>query len=255
MRVFYSADNIPVIKNAVVTVGSYDGVHYGHRVLLNRVKEAAHNTGGESVVVTFWPHPRKVLPTGGNIKLLNTLPEKIMLLEEAGIDNLAVIPFTPQFAAMTSYEFVRDILVERLGMKNFIVGYNHHFGADRGGDYESLAAMQSELGFKAHKVERNDVNDEKVSSTVIRRMIEEGQMNRVKEFLSRGFLLVANVRDGKKVIEGDTDKLMPPAGDYDVIVECGRDKAPDVLRIDSAGGLSLTKGIGGDCDNVLITFV
>lgn len=255
MRVFYSADNLPVIRNAVVTVGSYDGVHYGHRVLLDKVKQTALNTGGESVVVTFWPHPRKVLLGGGNIKLLNTLQEKIMLLGEAGIENLVILPFTPAFAAMTSSEFVRDILVGCIGMKNFVVGYNHHFGSDRGGDCESLAGMQAEFGFTTERIQRNDIQNEKVSSTIVRNMIEEGQMKRVKEFLLRGFLLIADIRTGNVVIPEDDDKLIPPAGRYEVDVEYGHEKMSDMLIIKENGGMFLEKGIVGEDKDALITFV
>lgn len=255
MRVFYSTVDLPEIKNAVVTVGSYDGVHYGHRVLLDRVVETARKTGGESVVVTFWPHPRKVLPGGGNIKLLNTLAEKIMLLDKAGIDNLVVLPFTPEFASNTAREFVRDILIGRVGMKNFVVGYNHRFGSDRGGDFESLRKMQSEMDFIATMVERNDVHDEKVSSTVVRGMIEDGQMKRAREFLSYGYPLIADIVAGRKVILSDDDKLMPPAGLYEVVVARGEEKITDILHIDEERSIFLEKGFKEDIKDALIKFV
>ena len=146
MRVFRSAEGLPPIKFPVVTVGSYDGVHFGHRALLEQVKTMADEAGGESVVVTFWPHPRRVLPDGGGVKLLNTLDEKLWLLREAGIDDVVVLPFTAEFARMSSDDFVREILVGKIGMKRFVVGYNHRFGSGQQGDFASLQLMQGSSG-------------------------------------------------------------------------------------------------------------
>lgn len=251
MRVFYSTETLPVFRNAVVTVGSYDGLHYGHRVLLDKVKNKAAEIGGESVVVTFWPHPRKVLPAGGRVKLLNSLKEKVCLLSDVGIDNLVVLPFTPEFSGLSSRRFVKDILIGKIGMKHFVVGYNHRFGADRGGDYESLQKISAELGFTVEKVERRDVHEDKVSSTVVRHMIESGMMSDAAEFLTRGYIMIADVRAGNNVTPGDLDKLLPPPGRYSI--DIGGES--DILTIDNEGVMTLENGIGRDENDILITFI
>lgn len=255
MRVFYSVDDLPAIPNAVVTVGSYDGLHYGHRLLLEEVKRAAATLCGESVVVTFWPHPRKVLPTGGSVKMLNTLREKLLLLEEAGIDNVVVLPFTTELAGMTAHDFVRDILVGRIGMKHFVVGYNHRFGSDRKGDFEELQKMQPELGFTAQRVARHDIHEDKVSSTVVRDMISRGDMQGAGEFLTRGYIVIAAVRDGHKVIVEEGDKLLPPPGTYTVEIESNGDVVSDTLKINHQGEITLERGLSGDREGVYLNFI
>ena len=250
MRVFRSAEGLPPIKFPVVTVGSYDGVHFGHRALLEQVKTKA---GGESVVVTFWPHPRRVLPDGGGVKLLNTLDEKLWLLREAGIDDVVVLPFTAEFARMSSDDFVREILVGKIGMKRFVVGYNHRFGSGQQGDFASLQRMQGELGFVAVRVGRRDVHEEKVSSTVVRNMIASGEMAHAAEFLTRGYILIADIR-GRSVLPGDRDKLLPPPGAYPVTVEAGGKLWRDELLVGEET-LRLAEWNGGDCGGVLITFI
>ena len=253
MRVFRSAEGLPPIKFPVVTVGSYDGVHFGHRALLEQVKTMADEAGGESVVVTFWPHPRRVLPDGGGVKLLNTLDEKLWLLREAGIDDVVVLPFTAEFARMSSDDFVREILVGKIGMKRFVVGYNHRFGSGQQGDFASLQRMQGELGFVAVRVGRRDVHEEKVSSTVVRNMIASGEMAHAAEFLTRGYILIADIRR-RSVLPGDTDTLLPPPGAYPVTVEAGGKLRRDELLVGEET-LRLAEWNGGDCGGVLITFI
>ena len=254
MRVFRSADEFPSIRFPVVTMGSYDGLHFGHRVLLERVRQRAAEAGGESVVVTFWPHPRQVLPGGGEVKLCNTLEEKLYLLREAGIDNVAVLPFTPGLAGMSSDDFVRKVLVGGLGMKHFVVGYNHRFGSGKQGDFASLQQLQEGLGFVAERVGRRDVHEEKVSSTVIRGMIAAGEMTRAAEFLTRGYILIADLRDGR-VLPGAAEKLLPPPGRYPVAVETEGRRLREVLVVGEEGTVRLAGWSGGDCDGVLITFI
>lgn len=255
MRVFYSAEDIPALQNPVVTVGSYDGVHFGHRVLLDTVMERAAEEHGESVVVTFWPHPRQVLPNGGDIKLLNTLQEKLFLLEEAGIDNVVVLPFTTEFSGMTAYEFLSRVLVGRIGMRHFVVGYNHRFGSDRKGDIETLRAWQPEFGFVAECVERHDVHDEKVSSTIIRNLIGHGEMTKAAEFLTRGYILISDTDNTGTVLSVCKDKLLPPQGRYPVKVRNGEFVSEDTVEIDDTGIVKLVKGSDGAVKDLLVTFL
>lgn len=253
MRVFHSVEESLPIERAVVTVGSYDGLHFGHRALLEQVKRRAREEGGESVVVTFWPHPRQVLPGGGDIKLLNTLPEKIYLLDEAGIDDVVVIPFTAEFAAMDSSSFVRDILVGKIGMKRFVVGYNHRFGSD-GGGFDTLVRMQDELGFTAERMDRLEVHEERVSSTVVREMIASGNMKKAAEFLTRGYIVRGNVRNGT-LSDSDAAKLLPPAGRYEVEINHKGNKSKGILCVSPSAEVLLEGEGAKDIDDAVITFL
>lgn len=253
MRVFHSVAEPLPISCAVVTVGSYDGLHYGHRALLEEVKSRAAEEDAQSVVVTFWPHPRQVLTGGGDIRLLNTLKEKLYLLEEVGIGNVVVIPFTPEFAAVDSLSFVRDTLVGKIGMKRFVVGYNHRFGSD-GGGFERLLGMQQQFGFTAERIGRLDIHEEKVSSTVIRGLIADGNMKKAAEFLTRGYIIIADIIAGRLIID-DEAKLFPTTGRYEVEVSmCGKtDRA--VLYV-LPGSVALLEGwSGGDGKDAVITFL
>lgn len=139
MKVHYSTDSLPAFHNAVITIGTFDGVHLGHRQIIENLKKEAAAAGGESVIITFHPHPRKVVSsviTG--VRLINTLPEKISLLEQTGIDHLVVVPFTDFFANQTAEEYIRDFLVAKFRPHTIIIGYDHRFGRDRSGGYELL---------------------------------------------------------------------------------------------------------------------
>lgn len=252
MKVFYSAAERLPIHNAVVTVGSYDGLHYGHRALLEQVKRRAGEEHGESVVVTFWPHPRQVLPGGGDIRLLNTIEEKLYLLHEAGIDNVVVLPFTAEFASMTSAEFLHGILLGKIGMRRFVVGYNHRFGSD-GGSFDS-PGMHGEQGFVTERIPRLEVNDEKVSSTVVRKLIASGHMRKASELLTRGYIIIADIVDGRVVLR-DKAKLLPPAGRYDVEIHSGSASVKSVLHVSPAGE-AFVEGYGrGEFKDAVIDFV
>lgn len=253
MRVFRSVSERLPISLAVVTVGSYDGLHYGHRALLEEVKRRAAEEEARSVVATFWPHPRQVLLGGGDIKLLNTLKEKLYLLEDAGIDDVVVIPFTQEFAAVDSLSFVRDTLVGKIGMKRLVVGYNHRFGSD-GAGFDTLSEMQEKLGFTAERIRRLDVHEEKVSSTVIRKLIAEGDVKKAAEFLTRGYIIIADIIAGRLIID-DEAKLLPATGRYEVEVSmCGEtDRA--VLSVLPGYGALLEGWSGGDGKDAVITFL
>lgn len=221
MRVFCSDTGIQRIDGAVVTVGSYDGVHFGHRQLLETVMQRAHQQGTQSVVVTFAPHPRQILAPDDPVALLNSLPEKLFLLQEAGIDNVIVCRFDLDFARMPYDRFVREVLVDTVGMKCMVLGYNHHFGSNRKGNFASIEELSAAYGFVAERIERSDVDGQKVSSTVIRTLISSGQMHKANQFLTRPYILIADVEADGKVVVSEKDKLLPPAGRYHVAVEVG----------------------------------
>ncbi len=211
MRVFYGFEGVASqIRKAVCTVGSYDGVHIGHQRLIAECRACAREIGGESVVLTFEPHPRIVLGRAEGLKLLTTLPEKIKILEEQGVDNLIVIPFDEQFSRVQYRDFVEQYLIDKVGMKCMVVGYNHLFGHKNEGNYQLLNELSRERNFKVVELEEQRSDSHKVSSTVIRRLIESGDMERATEQLGRPYLILSN---------SDSLKLMPPEGRYLVRIE------------------------------------
>ncbi len=215
MRVYYGFDNLEPIRNPVVTVGSYDGVHAGHRELLEHIKEMAREVEGESVVITFSPHPQTVLGNRGErIKIINSLAEKIMLFESIKIDVLIIAPFTEEFSRLSSYDYVRDFLIMKVGTHTLVIGYNHHFGFNREGDFSYLQQLQSEFRFNICEVQRKDIDKHKVSSTVIRHLISEGEMDQAAKFLGYNYFIVAKLDHDNRVTLDDPFKLTPPAGTY-----------------------------------------
>lgn len=239
MKIFNGFDNLPQFRNPVVTVGSYDGVHAGHRKLLDRINSIARQNGGESVVITFSPHPREVLPDGNGIKLLSSPSEKAILLESAGIDNLIIAPFTPEFSRISSYDFVKRFLIDRIGVHTLVVGYNHHFGHDKTGDFKYLEKMAEQFGFDIYMVPRYDVDHDKVSSTVIRQLIADGKVAQAAKYLGYPYFIAGRIdRDGTMHPESPS-KLLPPADQYRVetIEEGSGDPTPAILCVDGDGKL------------------
>lgn len=218
MKIFYGFDNLPTFRHPAVTVGSYDGVHGGHAVLLSAVRELAREHGGESIVVTFAPHPRIVLESPVTLRILTTPEEKACLLERAGIDNLIFVPFTREFSRTDSREFVRRDLIGRLGVESLVMGYNHRFGHNKEGDFHRLHTLYEETGIEVREVGRCDIGGEKVSSTIIRQLIEQGEMAHAARMLCHPYLVIADIDAGEVRIT-DPYKLLPPAGCYEALVE------------------------------------
>lgn len=252
MRVLTLTDSLSDIKNPVVTLGSFDGVHLGHRRLIDAVRARAAATGGESVVVTFSRHPRQVLAGGGEIKLLSTLGEKLYLLEEAGVDNVVVLPFDKQMSLMSSHDFVKEIMAGRIGMKWLIVGYDHHFGRGQEGNHGSLQGLREELGFGLERVEEYSADGGDTSSSAVRRLISRGDMARAAQLLGRGYIVAGEIKNGILLTE-DGGKLLPPPGMYGVSLECGGDRTADTLNVDHEGVMRLEKEYGNR-GNALVTF-
>ena len=187
-------------RAAVVTSGTFDGVHVGHQKILSRLKELARETGGETVVVTYWPHPRIVLyPDDPAIQLLTTFEEKLALLEALGIDHLVQIPFTKEFSQLSSDAFVRQVLVDKIGTRHLVIGYDHHFGRNREGGFEYLMEHADEYGFAVEEIPRQDVDQVGVSSTKIRRALEAGQVHTAREYLGRPYRLTGAVVRGDQL--------------------------------------------------------
>lgn len=177
--------------NTVVTVGTFDGVHEGHRSLMESVVSKAKERNARSVVVTFDPHPRTIISSkGDSIRLLTSLQERAEILESIGVDMLCVIPFTRDFSLLSSEEFVKDIIAKKIGISEFVIGYDHHFGKDRSGTIETLENLGPDLGFDVYVVSKREMGEITISSTVIRKAIqEEGDMNKASKLLGRPYML------------------------------------------------------------------
>jgi riboflavin kinase / FMN adenylyltransferase len=229
MIIYRSIDEIrDRLTNPVVTIGNYDGVHLGHREIFRRLRRSAAEVDGVSVVVTFIPHPLKVLPVGKELRLISTYAEKELLIEVSGIDYLVVLPFTPEFASISATEFVRDILVGRIGASKLIIGYDYAFGRNREGDVPFLQRLGKELGFAVEMLEPIRSGETVYSSSMVRRLISEGDVKGVVDFLGRHFSLAGTVVHGHHRGKGlgfptanlVTDKeLIPAHGVYAVKVK------------------------------------
>lgn len=186
--------------NTVLTVGTFDGVHKGHRTLMDTVVDKARARDARSVIVTFDPHPREIINPGSKgIRLLTTLQERCEILEDLGIDLMVVIPFDRDFSLLSSEEFVKDIIYEKIGVSEFVIGYDHHFGKDREGSIDTIRRLGEQLGFDSYVVSRQEVGDHTVSSTAIRKALQEaGDVELATELLGRHYMLNGTVVHGDK---------------------------------------------------------
>src|SRR5471030_1881646 len=148
MKIYHHINDFKAVANAIVTIGTFDGVHIGHRKIISKITELAKESGGESVILTFFPHPRMILhPEDHDLKLITTINEKAMLLEELGVDHLIITPFSRDFSNLSALEYIHDILVARIGIKKIVIGYDHRFGKDRKGGLEDLQRLSREFGY------------------------------------------------------------------------------------------------------------
>jgi len=185
------------IKNSVVTIGTFDGVHLGHQKIINRLVHTAKVNDLQALVLSFFPHPRMVVQNDSSIKLINTIDEKANQLQRLGVDHLVVKEFTKPFSRLTALEYVRDILVNKLKVKHIIVGYDHHFGRNRTATIEDLIEFGKFYGFDVTKIDAQEVGDVAVSSTKIRTALHEGDMRVANSFLGYHFMLTGVVTKGK----------------------------------------------------------
>jgi len=235
MKIFRNFEDAKIIRNSVVTTGSFDGVHIGHKTILNRLKMLADKHNGESVLITFDPHPRKVLypeTTGKDLKLINSQEEKLELLEKAGLNNVIIIEFTLGFSKVTSEQFVRDFLSGILNAKVVVAGFNHHFGFNKEGNYKQLWEWQEKYNFEAEEIPEQEVEHETVSSTKIRNAISEGYIQRANAYLDHYYIIMgkpeiflhknsASLPILVKILITEEFKLLPSPGIYAVSVESG----------------------------------
>ena len=199
MKVFYNIEDYIKVPNAVVTIGTFDGVHRGHQEILRNMVNRAKEIGGESVVVTFYPHPRQVLSHDSGIRFISTQEEKIAHLEALGIDNLIIIKFTKEFAAIPSEDFIKDYLVKNIQPAVLIIGYDHHFGKGRTGDFGMLYELGSQYHFKVEKIQEQDVDNVAVSSTKIRHYLENGDIKHANMLLGYEYSYIGKVVHGQQV--------------------------------------------------------
>lgn len=200
MQVHYNLDDLPKFQNAVITIGTFDGVHLGHQLIISTLITEANKANGESVIITFHPHPRKVVSsivTG--IRLINTLDERIELLSKTGVDHLVVVPFTEYFANQTAEEYIKYFLVEKFKPNTIIIGYDHRFGKDRTGNYLLMVQKAIEYNYTLKEIPEHLLDAVKVSSTTIRNALLHGQIEEANKLLGYAFFFTGQVVHGNKI--------------------------------------------------------
>jgi len=242
MKIYRDIENFNV-ANPVIAIGSFDGVHMGHEEIIRKVKEIAQKINGESVIFTFYPHPRQVLfPNDKNLKLITTIEEKEELFEKAGIENLIIYPFTKEFSGLNYKKFVKDILVKKLKIKALIIGYDHRFGKDREGGCEMLEDLSKIYHFPVYKTSAVTIDKENISSTRIREALEKGDIENTNRLLGYHFRLFGTVVEGYKrgrkinfptanIKPLNKNKIIPGRGVYAVKVYANDKFYPGMLNI------------------------
>jgi riboflavin kinase/FMN adenylyltransferase len=243
MKVHYNIDEIPTIKNAIVSQGTFDGVHLAHKKIIERLKQIASIKNGETVIITFEPHPRIVLlPLDHGLQLLSTLNEKINLLEKAGVDHLIILPFTKEFSRLSSEQFIRNILVNKIKTNTLVIGYDHRFGKNREGSFEHLKNSASLYEFEVEEIPEQDIDDIAISSTKIRQALLNNDIQTAQKYLGNSYSLEGNVIKGKQLgrtigyptanIEVENSyKLIPQDGVYAVWVWYNKARFGGMLNI------------------------
>lgn len=243
MKVYTSIEEFTGVENPIVTVGTFDGVHHGHRVIINRLNSIAKKGNGESVLLTFHPHPRLVLfSDDSELRLLNTQDEKVILLENAGIQHLVIIPFTIEFSRLSATEYVRDVLVNGLGIKKLVIGYDHHFGRNRTGGLDELSELAATYRFVVEEIPAQEIDDVKVSSTKIRKALHQGNIKTANQFLESRYMLTGTIVEGDKLGRtigfptanirlNEPTKLVPANGVYAVTIQLDNGSYKGMLNI------------------------
>jgi riboflavin kinase / FMN adenylyltransferase len=233
MKIYHNINDFEPIKNAVVTIGTFDGVHIGHRKIIAKLQELAKEIGGETVILTFFPHPRMILnPEDQDLKLITTINEKAELLEGLGIDHLIVTPFSRDFSNLSALEYIHDILVARIGVKKIVIGYDHRFGKDRKGGLEDLQRLSKEFEYDVIEIPEQDINDVAVSSTKIRAALLNDEVDLANQYLGYSFFISGKVIRGDQIgrqigyptaniLVGESYKLIPADGIFAVTVNIG----------------------------------
>ncbi|EJL63825.1 bifunctional riboflavin kinase/FAD synthetase [Flavobacterium sp. CF136] len=242
MKLFESINEFQSTKKTILTLGTFDGVHIGHKKILERLTQNTENGKYESLVLTFFPHPRMVLQEKSEIKLLNTISEKSKLLEKSGIENLVIHPFNESFSRLTAEEFVHSILVNQFHIQKIIIGHDHRFGRNRTANIDNLIAFGAEYGFEVEQISAQEIQDVSVSSTKIRKALLDGNMSLANEYLGYAYFLTGEVVKGKQLgrtigfptanIQIKEDyKLIPKNGVYAVKTFIGQKEVFGMMNI------------------------
>jgi riboflavin kinase/FMN adenylyltransferase len=238
MQVYRNTDLLPVFRSAVLTIGTFDGVHTGHQQVIAQLKKRAAEVDGETVIITFDPHPRTVVRAADGIRLINTLGEKIELLSGKKVDHLVVIPFTEHFAQLSAEDYIGQFLIRYFHPHTLIIGYDHHFGKGRSGNYELLKMQSAVYDYNLQEIPVHILNSISVSSTRIREAIGEGNMQQANDLLGYTYFFSGKVVEGNKLgrtlgyptvnLEiAEKFKLIPGDGVYAVDVKISDE--PDTL--------------------------
>jgi riboflavin kinase/FMN adenylyltransferase len=243
LKVYTDITDFKDVNNPVLTTGTFDGVHFGHQQILNRLRSVADKTGGETVLLTFHPHPRMVLfPDDEGLKLLSTQEEKIKLLEKAGLDHLIIYPFSRKFSRLTATEYVRDLLVNDIGVHTLVIGYDHQFGRNREGDFKHLKELSQVFGFNVEEIPAQELDEVKVSSTKVRGALLKGEVSKAAKYLGHNYKVSGIVVKGKQlgrkigfptanISVQDRYKLIPGNGVYAVIVRVQKKQYHGMMNI------------------------
>lgn len=230
MIVHHSLDHFKA-TNPVITIGTFDGVHLGHRKVIDQLNQIADKIGGESVLFTFYPHPRLVVSKGeSNLRLITTLEEKTLQMERAGVDHMVVYPFNEAFAALSYQEFIQQILIEQMGMHTLVVGHDHRLGRNREGTYDKIVELSNQLHFDVQKIDALLIDEVDISSSKIRNALQEGKIDKVNNYLGYHFTIHGTVAVGNQIGRGigfptanieasDPYKIIPAEGVYAVTAE------------------------------------
>lgn len=243
MHVYRNIEDVEYDKRTAITVGTFDGVHLGHRKILRKLKDVADTKGLRNLVVTFEPHPQVVLKSKSpDIRILTTIDEKLSILSSLNIDSVLVIEFTKEFAQTAADEFYEEMLLDKVGMSELILGYDHMFGRNREGNFEMMEVLSGKYEFSVDRVDEFKENGNHVSSSVIRRLLDSGNVNLAGRYLGRHYSLSGKVVEGRKLgrefgmptanIEADSEfKLIPAKGVYAVVVSCDEIEYGGVMNI------------------------
>lgn len=259
MKVFSSIQEFDISSATVVTLGTFDGVHIGHQRILEKLTTSASVLGCESLVLTFFPHPRMVLQQDAEIKLLNTIEEKTVLLEKFGIGNLVVHPFDELFSQLTAEEFVKNILVDKFKIKKIIIGYDHRFGKNRTASIDDLIRFGERYGFEVEQISAEEIDDVSVSSTKIRNALDAGNISLANQYLGYDYFFSGTVIEGKKlgrtlgfptanIAVDHTYKLIPKNGVYIV------SSVIDGLKFYGMMNIGINPTVGGDVQSIEVHF-
>ncbi|WP_131536100.1 bifunctional riboflavin kinase/FAD synthetase [Pedobacter nototheniae] len=231
MKIYNNLSDFTKLDKAIVTIGTFDGVHFGHQKIIKRLVEQAKNNGGESVILTFFPHPRMIIdPENQDLKMINTMNEKAKILENLGVDHLIITPFTRDFSNLLPQDYIKNILVDTIGTKHIIIGYDHRYGKDRSGNLTDLKNAGLHYHFTVEEIAEQDIHDVAVSSTKIRQSLLDGDVSLAADYLGYSFSIFGRVIKGDKIgrtigfptaniFVEETYKLIPGDGIYAVTVE------------------------------------